>query len=234
MARFLRSFVLAAMVAGANWASVTMSAAPAAMADVVTVYPGMEIRQGAIMCTLGYIDPVQRIAFSAGHCSGSGPVTDRTGRPIGVVTTSRDNTPDGTVVRTDQVISDYETIALAADVTINNVLPDGRQLVVDPAIMLSAGQPVCHFGVVTGETCGTVERVNNGWFTMANGVVSQKGDSGGPVYTPVGDGAAALVGLFNSTWGHLPAAVTWTATNQQLRDEIASGSVIEVAATAVN
>jgi len=73
------------------------------------------------------------------------------------------------------------------------------------------GQRVCHFGVATGESCGTVEAVNNGWFTMANGVVSQKGDSGGPVYVPTDDGRAAIVGMFNSTWGQFPAAVSWQA-----------------------
>lgn len=186
------------------------------------------------MCTLGYIDPVQRIAFSAGHCRANGPVTDRTGRLVGVVTTARDNTPNGTVVRTDQVISDYETIALADGVVVNNVLPDGRQLLADPATVLVAGQPVCHFGVVTGESCGTIERVNNGWFTMTNGVVSQRGDSGGPVYTRTEDGKAVIVGLFNSTWGQFPAAVSWQATNQQLRDDTAAGGIISVAATAVN
>ena len=71
-----------------------------------------------------------------------------------------------------------------------------------------AGAPICHFGVVTGESCGTVERVNNRWFTMTNGVVSQKGDSGGPVYVLDGN-RAVLVGLFNSTWGSFPAAVFW-------------------------
>ena len=130
------------------------------------------------MCTLGFVDPVARIAFSAGHCRGNGPVTDRNGRPIGVVTTSRDNTPDGSVVRVDQVISDYETIALNPDVAVNNLLPGGRALVADVVAPMVAGQQVCHFGIVTGESCGTVERINNGWFTMTNGVVSQKGDSG--------------------------------------------------------
>jgi hypothetical protein len=42
------------------------------------------------------------------------------------------------------------------------------------------------------------------WFTMANGVVSQKGDSGGPVYNLTPDGRAAIVGMFNSTWGPVP------------------------------
>ncbi|HMZ14906.1 MAG TPA: hypothetical protein PLS04_12275, partial [Mycobacterium sp.] len=191
---------------GALAATATVAAALslASTADAdpsVVVYPGMEIRQDTNVCTLGFVDPAQRIAFSAGHCRGNGPVTDKAGRYIGTVSTSRDNTPNGTVVRTDQVISDYETITLATDVQINPVLPGGRLLVADPAAPLAAGQPVCHFGVVTGESCGSVERVNNGWFTMNNGVVSQKGDSGGPVYTLADDGRAIIIGLFNSTWG---------------------------------
>jgi hypothetical protein len=179
----------------------------------------MEIRQESTMCTLGYVDPVARIAFSAGHCRGNGPVTDRNGRLIGVVTTSRDNTPDGSVVRVDQVISDYETIALNPDVAVNNLLPGGRALVADAGVPMAVGQQVCHFGIVTAESCGTVERINNGWFTMTNGVVSQKGDSGGPVYVPTDSGKAVMVGLFNSTWGRLPAAVSWQATGQQLRED---------------
>lgn len=228
MAGFLRSAVLA-VAAGA----VLTALAPAAMAASGTeVFPGMEIRQGSTVCTLGFIDPVARIAFSAGHCRGNGTVTDRGGRFIGVVATSRDNTPDGTIVRTDQVIADYQTIKLAGDVTISTVLPGGRQLVVDPGAQITPGQPVCHFGVVTGETCGTVERVNNGWFTMHNGVVSRKGDSGGPVYTLAGDGTAVILGLFNSTWGDLPAAVSWQATSQQVReDTVADGAIVNVASS---
>ena len=134
MARFLRTLVLAAAAIAAFAAAMT----PSASADNgVTVFPGMEIRQESTACTLGYVDPVARIAFSAGHCRANGPVTDRNGRLIGVVTTSRDNTPDGSVVRVDQVISDYETIALAADVSISNILPDGRALVADAAAQAS-------------------------------------------------------------------------------------------------
>ena len=98
---------------------------------------------------------------------------------------------------------------------INNVLPGGRVLVSDPCVVPTPGLPVCHFGVVTGESCGTIEAVNNGWFTMANGVVSQKGDSGGPVYTITPDGRAAIIGMFNSTWGQFPAAVSWLTARQQ-------------------
>jgi hypothetical protein len=145
-----------------------------------------------------------------------------------MVATSRDNTPDGTVVRTDQVIADYETIGLATDVTVNNILPGGRQLVADPAPQLTAGAPVCHFGVITGESCGSIERVNNGWFTMDNGVISKKGDSGGPVYVLSDNNKAVIIGLFNSTWGALPAAVSWQATGQQVREDV---GVVNVAAT---
>jgi hypothetical protein len=107
------------------------------------------------------------------------------------------------------------------------MLPGGRQLIADPAATLAPGQPICHFGMVTGESCGTVERINNGWFTMDNGVVSQKGDSGGPVYTLADNGKAVIVGLFNSTWGRLPAAVSWQATLAQLQ---ADAGVVNVAA----
>jgi len=219
LARFLRYLVLAAVAGAAFLAAVSPAAAAG---NDVTVFPGMEIRQESTVCTLGYVDPVARIAFSAGHCRGNGPVTDRNGRLVGVVTTSRDNTPDGSVVRVDQVISDYETITLAADVSISNILPDGRALVAEAIMPLAVGQPVCHFGIVTAESCGTIERVNNGWFTMTNGIVSQKGDSGGPVYTMTDDGKAVIVGLFNSTWGRLPAAVSWQATGQQLREDTAA------------
>jgi hypothetical protein len=35
------------------------------------------------------------------------------------------------------------------------------------------------------------------------------------------NGKAVIVGLFNSTWGRFPAAVSWQATGQQLREDTA-------------
>jgi hypothetical protein len=145
---------------------------------------------------------------------------DRAGNHIGSLTSYRDNTPDGATIATDHLISDWEAINLAPDVELNNILPGGRALVSDPGIVPTAGLPVCHFGVITGESCGTVEAVNNGWFTMANGVVSQKGDSGGPVYVVTPDGRAAIIGMFNSTWGNYPAAVSWQSASQQAREDV--------------
>jgi hypothetical protein len=226
--RCLRMLVLTATaivmsnVALSNFAPTSAHASPGG-----SVYPGMEIRQDTNLCTLGFVDLETRTAFSAGHCHGSGQVRDRDGNLLGYQTLFRDNTPNGATIATDHAITDWETIALLPDVPLNNVLPGGRMLAFDPSVVPVVGGRVCHFGVVTGESCGTVDAVNNGWFTMANGVVSQKGDSGGPVYVITDDGRAVIVGLFNSTWGQFPAAVSWQATDQQIREDVyrpASGS----------
>jgi hypothetical protein len=205
-----------------------LPSAPAQATPGVLVFPGMEVRQGTNVCTLGFVDPQTRVAFTAGHCRGSGQASDRDGNPIGTQAGFRDNTPNGATVDTNHQIADWEAIGLTQDVAANNFLPGGRQLISDPAIVPVAGLPVCHFGVITGESCGTVQAVNNGWFTMANGVVSQRGDSGGPVYNVTPDGSAAIVGMFNSTWGEYPAAVSWQIASQQAREDVisaAAGSV---------
>jgi hypothetical protein len=176
------------------------------------------------VCTLGFVDIQTRTVFTAGHCRASGAVADRDGNVIGHQALFRDNTPNGTTVTTDHLIADWETIQLAPEVAVNDILPGGRALVVDPTVLPQQGQQVCHFGVVTGESCGTVDAVNNGWFTMANGVVSQKGDSGGPVYVLTDDGRAVIVGMFNSTWGQFPAAVSWQAIDQQIREEVVTSA----------
>jgi hypothetical protein len=180
----------------------------------------MEIHQDKNLCTLAFVDIATRIGFTAGHCRASGSVGDKDGNVIGHQTLFRDNTPDGATISTDHRITDWEAFQLAPDVAVNNVLPDGRALFYDPGVVPSPGLRVCHFGVVTGESCGTVEAINNDWFTMANGVVSQKGDSGGPVYSPTDDGRAAIVGMFNSTWGQAPVAVSWPSIDQQVRDDV--------------
>jgi len=202
---------------GAVSASISGSAAAE---PGVLVFPGMEIHQANERCTLGFVDTQARVAYTAGHCRGNGQVTDKDGRFIGTMGTFRDNTPDGATIATDHQISDWETISLAGDVMVNDVLPGGRVLVTDPVVSAQPGQRVCHFGVVTGETCGSVAAVNNGWFTMADGVISQKGDSGGPVYTITPDERAVLVGVFNSTWGRFPVAVSWNAADQQMNEDV--------------
>lgn len=225
-----RIFVRLLAVFATGVAAAVLPPAPAD-ASPVPVYPGMEIRQDTNLCTLGYVEPTLRIAVTAGHCRASGTVTDRDGNFIGSLAMYRDNTPNGATVSTNDSITDYEGVTLAPDVTPTNVLPGGRALVTDPSVTIQAGQPVCHYGVVTHETCGTVEAVYNGWFTMTHGVLSQKGDSGGPVYTTTDDGRAVLIGIFNSTWGEFPAAVAWTSIRQQISEDInAPAAPIERAA----
>jgi hypothetical protein len=205
-------------------AAVVAACLPAiADADPVLVFPGMEIHQGSHLCTLGYVDPGLRVAFTAGHCRGDGPVTDKDNKVIGNLATFRDNIPNGTFVKTDQQVADYEAIVLANDVTVNNILPGGRVLQSDPGLVVTPGEPVCHFGVITGESCGTVESVNNGWFTMGHGAVSQPGDSGGPVYITDAGGPTRIVGIFNSVWGQFPAAVSWQSTTQEVREDVGIG-----------
>ena len=58
---------------------------------------------------------------------------------------------------------------------------------------------------------------------MGHGVVSQQGDSGGPVYLTSGPGTARIVGIFNSVWGGLPAAVSWQSATQQIRQDVGVG-----------
>ena len=174
----MRRLTMRAFAALASAAAVAAGLSPAsASADPTLVFPGMEIHQDNRVCTLAYVDPATRIAFTAGHCRGGGPVvTDRDHNVIGRLATFRDNTPSGSTVATDQLISDYEAIVLNDNVAVNNNLPGGRLLESNPTVTVQPGQAVCHFGVITGETCGTVESVNNGWFTMSHGVQSQKGD----------------------------------------------------------
>jgi hypothetical protein len=213
MRAFAASVSVMALAAGLSSGS--------ASADSILVFPGMEIHQDNRICTLGYVDPVLKVAFTAGHCRGGGEVTDRDHNVIGHLVAFRDNTPSGSTVATDQTITDYEAIAVADNVPANNILPGGRRLESNPAVVVQPGQAVCHFGVITGETCGTVESVNNGWFTMSHGVLSQKGDSGGPVYLAPNGGPGQIVGIFNSVWGDFPAAVSWRSITEQVRQDVA-------------
>jgi hypothetical protein len=217
----MRRLALHAFAASASAVALASGLPPLpAKADPPVVFPGMEIHQDNRVCTLGYVDPGLKIAFTAGHCRGSGVVYDREHNVIGRQATFRDNTPSGTTVATDQVINDYEAIVLDSGVAANNIMPGGRPLESNPSVALQPGEAVCHFGVVTGETCGTVESVNNGWFTMSHGVQSQRGDSGGPVYLAPNGGPGEIVGIFNSMWGDLPAAVSWRATSDQVRQDL--------------
>jgi len=217
----VRRFAMCAFAASVSVAALASGVPPGmARADPTLVFPGMEIHQGNLVCTLGYVDPRTKIAFTAGHCRGGGDVYDRDHNVIGRLATFRDNTPSGSTVATDQLIADYEAIVLDNSVSVSDILPGGRPLESNPTVAVQPGEAICHFGVITGETCGTVESVNNGWFTMSHGVQSQKGDSGGPVYLAPNGGPGQLVGIFNSVWGAFPAAVSWRSTSDEFHQDL--------------
>ena len=85
----------------------------------VLVYPGMEIHQDSVLCTLGYVDHQTRMAYTAGHCRASGTVSDKQGNVIGTQGLFSDNTPDGTTIDTNHQIADWEVVHLNPDVVIN-------------------------------------------------------------------------------------------------------------------
>ena len=121
---FARACVLAIIAVARND---TLRRVDAHSADPgVAVYPGMEIRQDTNLCTLGFVDLQTRTAFtrrSLPRAADRSPTRD--GNVIGHQTVFRDNTPNGATVATDHLISDWEAIALAPDVQLNDVLPGG-------------------------------------------------------------------------------------------------------------
>lgn len=176
----------------------------------LVVFPGMSIVQGENRCTLGYVDPVARTGLTAGHCNAAGPVNDLAGNHIGDVVVANRNLPATGTIRPEDVISDFEGISLAPGVEPSDTLPNGTRLRLAHDAAPTPGLPVCLLGSVSGDSCGKVDEVNNGWFTMSD-VKGDHGDSGGPVYTVSQPGEGVLVGIYSIRWGGRPAAMSWPA-----------------------
>ncbi|MUM19507.1 hypothetical protein FZI91_01255 [Mycobacterium sp. CBMA271] len=203
----------------------------AAHADPL-IYPGMEIIQRppgreSLSCTLGFVDPAARVGVTAGHCGGNGPVFTSDGVRIGQLAVAQSNIkPEGPLARDDYRI-DYEGIAFDEGVPINNVLPNGLRLGVDPTIVPRDGLPVCRIGITTGEACGSIDGIGNGWF-LVSGLPVDHGDSGSAVYTVTSPGNAAIVGIVsarftaNQTRRESTVALSWPTVQQQIRDDIAA------------
>ncbi|AGM29890.1 hypothetical protein [Mycobacteroides abscessus] len=210
----------------------------AALADPL-IYPGMEIIQRppgkeSLSCTLGFVDPAARVGVTAGHCGGNGPVFTSDGVRIGQLAVAQSNIkPEGPLARDDYRI-DYEGIAFDDGVPINNVLPNGLRLGVDPAVVPRDGLPVCRVGITTGEACGAIAGFGNGWF-LVDGVPAEHGDSGSAVYTVTSPGNAAIVGIVsarftaNQTRRESTVALSWPTVQQQIRNDIAASRRPEIA-----
>lgn len=222
----------AAPLIGMLAAALTVFAEPVVAHAESTVYPGMKIIQGdptnSLTCTLGFVDPQARIGVTAGHCGGDGPVFNSDGNRIGRMAIARTNIEsEGKLTATDYRI-DYEGIIFDDGVSINNVLPNGLQLGLDNGVTPRIGLPVCRNGVTTGEACGTVASLGNGWF-LVDGLPVDHGDSGSPVYTITSPGRAAIVGIVsarykaNRTGAEATVALSWPTVVRQMRDDLANG-----------
>ncbi|MGL5441494.1 Rv1815 family serine proteinase [Mycobacteroides stephanolepidis] len=185
----------------------------------IVAFPGMSIVQGDSRCTLGYVDPISRIGLTAGHCNATGAVTDLGGNRVGEVLLMSRNLPTGGAIGPGDVVSDYEGITFAPGVELSSKLPNGVALRMTQNAGPEPGLPVCLMGSVSGETCGKVDAINNGWFTMTD-VGGQHGDSGGPVYTITQPGQALLVGIYSLRWGGKPAAMSWSAISAQMQSQL--------------
>ncbi len=207
---------------------------PAAAHADPLIYPGMEIIQRppgreSLSCTLGFVDPSARVGVTAGHCGGNGPVFTNDGVRIGQLAVAQSNIkPEGPLSRDDYRI-DYEGIAFDEGVPINNVLPNGLRLGVDPAVVPRDGLAVCRIGITTGEACGAIAGFGNGWF-LVDGLPADHGDSGSAVYTVTSPGNAAIVGIVsarftaNQTRRESTVALSWPTVQQQIRDDVAAAA----------
>ncbi|HTQ16517.1 hypothetical protein [Mycobacterium sp.] len=177
-------------------------------------FPGMEIHQGTTVCTLGMVVPMMRFAVATGQCDGGSVVTDSHGNVLGAVIGARHSAAAPALEGPTPDVQ-YEVIKLDDTVKATDVLSTGRQLQSVPGVVAQPGESVCHFGISTGESCGSVASVNNGRFVIT-GWDADASDVGGPVYTLTADNRAVIVGLFEGASGSATTAESWQAVMQQL------------------
>lgn len=185
------------------------AAKPAKPVTAPYAFAGMAIIQGTARCTLGYIETIERLAYSTGHCDESRIVKNTVGQRIGVVLESRNHRASYNTV------TDYEIIRIDPDVSITSRLgPElSTTILSDPAIVPTEGMLACHYGDASGESCGEISDIYNGYFTMKVGTMpTTHGDSGGPVYTysDTYGGKPVLLGLLRGRSGASTAAVSWS------------------------
>lgn len=222
--------ICVAMLAAVAALTFTVLAPATARADDVLVYPGMEIVQGNTTCTLGYVDPKSRVGIAAGQCSANsdGPVYDTNGNRVGKMVIAHSNWSDGSTVTGNVYMVDYEGIIFDPSVPINDILPNGIRLGLDNTA-LTRGLPVCRNGIGSGEACGQVTWVNNGWF-MVDGPPCDRGDSGAAVYSITSPGHGSVVGIVaarytdNRSGDIQTLAISWNTIVQQLRKDTHKGA----------
>lgn len=202
------------------------AAAPAAAKPGVTVFPGMEIHQGAMVCTVGFVETRLRIAVSAGRCDEGSTVTDSKNNVVGTVMLARRGTVNEPAAADSAAGVEYEVITLAPEVIATELLPSGRQLQSTPGFSVQPGLPVCHAGILSGQVCGRVSSVGNDGFAIADMTADQRG-LGGPVYALTEDNGAVVVGLLDGVRGSTLWAQSWQAVMRQLYVDARSAGPIQ-------
>jgi hypothetical protein len=187
----------------------------------VKVFPGMEIHQGSMICTLGFVEVRLRIALTVGQCDGGPTVTDSHGDVVGAVVQTHRNAADDAAADGPAAGVEYELIKLAPNANPTDLLPTGRQLQSMPGFVSQPTLPVCHFGISTAQTCGRVSSVSGPRFVI-EGVPADKRDHGGPVYTLIDNNRATMVGFFDAVSRSAPAAQSWQAVMEQLYVDLRS------------
>ncbi|ORB86193.1 hypothetical protein B1987_23205 [Mycobacterium kansasii] len=191
------------------------AAAPAQASPGVTVFPGMEIHQGATVCMVGFVEPRLRIALSAGRCDDAPTVTDSHANVVGSVVLARRASVSEPVAADSASAVEYEVIALAPEVTTTQLLPGGRRLESIPGFTVQPALPVCHNTISAGQMCGRIGSVGNDGFAIT-GMIADPRDVGGPVYTLTDDNRAVIVGLLDGVRGTALWAQSWQAVMRQL------------------
>lgn len=183
----------------------------------LTVFPGMEIRQGAAVCMVGFVEPRLRVALTSGQCGNGEPtVTDHDGNPVGSVVLARRQVADDAAAGDGGMLPvEYEVIALGRAVTATDALLTGRQLKASPGLRVQPGLPVCQFRRAVGQRCAAVSSVSNGRFIIPDMALDSR-DIGGPVYALTDDNAAVIVGLFEGLWRSVPEMESWQAVMAQV------------------
>lgn len=170
----------------------------------------------SVECTLSFLGRGATgapIAFTAGHCDREGytdrPYFTRKADPdthieLGefsvfqtaadrnkVVKTAKDDWSDFAVIGLDprlaESVDDHALIAGVYRVT----------KVLDFHYLLNTNVTLCKFGFVSGETCGTVQKVTESRIEAE--LFSSSGDSGAPAYVKLGNDEVAAVGILRGS-----------------------------------
>nr|WP_155769451.1 hypothetical protein [Mycobacterium asiaticum] len=148
-------------------------------------------------------------------------MTDKNRVPIGTVLRTSHDIADHEAADSSKLAAEYEIIGLAPEANATDLLPNGRQLVVDPALRMQTGLPVCRMRNTVEQVCGSIDAANHRRFTV-NRWQGEPRDLGGPVYAVPDDKRAVLIGLVESARGSVLEAQSWPALMQQVHADTRS------------